>query len=270
MDREKTGALIAAARKARGLTQKELAERLHISDRAVSKWERGAGFPDVSLLEPLADALGLSVISLLHGERMDADGVSDQQVRDALRIVSEEVKKKFRKLLRVVKLCMAGVLGVVLLWRGYEFMVTNGDGFDSIENPRVIGAGYENNCKDMAERGICQIEVSSEDRYAILTDPADIAYLLNTIAQIEVKGTYRDWGPDSLDYTILITASGWTPHDRFIDTDDYTFALTFPAFTAGLQREEPLFYFQAEIDGQDAWSVLEKELDKIASGEDNA
>lgn len=117
MDREKTGALIAATRKERGLTQKELAERLHISDRAVSKWERGVGFPDVSLLEPLADALGLSVISLLHGERMDADGVSDQQVRDALRIVSEEVKKKFRKLLRVVKLCMAGVLGVVLLWR---------------------------------------------------------------------------------------------------------------------------------------------------------
>ena len=51
MDREKTGALIAAARKERGLTQKELAERLHISDRAVSKWERGVGFPDVSLLE---------------------------------------------------------------------------------------------------------------------------------------------------------------------------------------------------------------------------
>ncbi len=67
MDREKTGALIAAARKERGLTQKELAERLHISDRAVSKWERGAGFPDVSLLEPLDRAPGLSVISLLHG-----------------------------------------------------------------------------------------------------------------------------------------------------------------------------------------------------------
>ena len=148
-------------------------------------------------------------------------------------------------------------------------MVTNGDGFDSIENPRAIGAGYENNCKDMAERGICQIEVSSEDRYAILTAPEDIAHLLNTIEQIEVKGTYRDWGPDSLDHTILITASGWTPHDRFIDTDDYTFALTFPAFTAGRQGEEPLFYFRAEIGGQDAWSVLEKELDKIASEEDS-
>ena len=49
MDREKTGGLIASARKERGLTQKELAAMLHVSDRAVSKWERGAGFPDVSL-----------------------------------------------------------------------------------------------------------------------------------------------------------------------------------------------------------------------------
>ena len=50
MDRQKTGALFAQMRKERGLTQRELAEQLHISVRAVSKWERGAGFPDVSLL----------------------------------------------------------------------------------------------------------------------------------------------------------------------------------------------------------------------------
>ena len=72
---------IAAYRKAHHDTQLDLATKLNYSDKSVSKWERGAGFPDVSLLEPLADALGLSVISLLHGERMDADGVSDQQVR---------------------------------------------------------------------------------------------------------------------------------------------------------------------------------------------
>ena len=62
MDRTKTGALIAAARKEQNMTQKELAAALHVSDRAVSKWERGAGFPDISLLEPLADALGLRVL----------------------------------------------------------------------------------------------------------------------------------------------------------------------------------------------------------------
>ena len=65
MDTRKTGQLIAARRKELGLTQKQLAGQLNVSDRAVSKWERGAGFPDIALLEPLADALGLTVLSRL-------------------------------------------------------------------------------------------------------------------------------------------------------------------------------------------------------------
>lgn len=69
MDLRKTGTLISSRRKEMGLTQKQLAEALHISDRTVSKWERGAGFPDVSLLEPLAAALGLHILDLLRGER---------------------------------------------------------------------------------------------------------------------------------------------------------------------------------------------------------
>ena len=79
MDRQKTGALIAQMRKERGLTQRELAEQLHVSDRAVSKWERGAGFPDVSMLVPLAEALGLSVLELLQGEQSvpcDSEGAA--------------------------------------------------------------------------------------------------------------------------------------------------------------------------------------------------
>ena len=94
MDRTKTGALIAAARKEQNMTQKELAEALHVSDRAVSKWERGAGFPDISLLEPLADALGLGVLDLLRGERGTAEVESDGQVRGAVRIVVREANKK--------------------------------------------------------------------------------------------------------------------------------------------------------------------------------
>ncbi len=64
MDLQKTGALIAAARKEKGLTQAELAQILHISHTTVSKWERGLGFPEVSLLEPLAQALGLTLDQL--------------------------------------------------------------------------------------------------------------------------------------------------------------------------------------------------------------
>ena len=64
MDPTKTGALIRALRKERNMTQKDLAERLHITDRAVSKWERGLCAPDISLLEPLAEALGVSILEL--------------------------------------------------------------------------------------------------------------------------------------------------------------------------------------------------------------
>ena len=107
MDRTKTGALIAAARKEQNMTQKELAEALHVSDRAVSKWERGAGFPDISLLEPLADALGLGVLDLLRGERGTAEVESDGQVRGAVRIVVREANKKLHRLLRGAKIFLA-------------------------------------------------------------------------------------------------------------------------------------------------------------------
>ena len=68
MDRYVTGAVIRRLRESKKLTQEELAQRIHVSGKAVSKWETGQGFPDISLLEPLASALGLSVIELLSGE----------------------------------------------------------------------------------------------------------------------------------------------------------------------------------------------------------
>ena len=96
MDKAKTGALIAAARKERNMTQKELAKVLHVSDRAVSKWERGAGFPDISLLEPLADTLGLGVLDLLRGER-GAESQPELTVREALAFLGEQAKRQTRK-----------------------------------------------------------------------------------------------------------------------------------------------------------------------------
>lgn len=65
MDSVKLGKRIAELRKAHGLTQKELAAALHVTDGAVSKWERGINFPDLAMLEPLADALDINVIALL-------------------------------------------------------------------------------------------------------------------------------------------------------------------------------------------------------------
>ena len=67
MDRYVTGSVIRKLRESKNMTQEALAEKLFVSAKAVSKWETGRGYPDVSLLEPLAGALGISVIELLSG-----------------------------------------------------------------------------------------------------------------------------------------------------------------------------------------------------------
>ena len=68
MDRYVTGVVIRALREGKKMTQEELAEKIAVSGKAVSKWETGKGYPDISLLEPLAKALDISVIELLSGD----------------------------------------------------------------------------------------------------------------------------------------------------------------------------------------------------------
>ncbi len=68
MDKYVTGAVIKKLRENKKMTQEELADTLFVSSKAVSKWETGQGFPDISLIEPLAKALDISVIELLSGE----------------------------------------------------------------------------------------------------------------------------------------------------------------------------------------------------------
>lgn len=71
-----TGSVIRQLRELRGLTQAQLAERISVSDKAVSKWETGRGLPDITLLEPLAEVLGVSVLELMRGERVVNRNVS--------------------------------------------------------------------------------------------------------------------------------------------------------------------------------------------------
>lgn len=68
MNQYVTGAMIKRLREDKGLTQQQLAEKMMVSDKAVSRWETGRGYPDISLIEPLAGALGVSIIELFSGE----------------------------------------------------------------------------------------------------------------------------------------------------------------------------------------------------------
>ena len=67
MDAKKTGEFICENRKKRGMSQKELANKLNITDKAISKWERGLSFPDISMLIPISEVLGISLYDILTG-----------------------------------------------------------------------------------------------------------------------------------------------------------------------------------------------------------
>lgn len=92
---EKTGKFIAECRKERGLTQRQLAERLSISDKTVSKWETGNGMPDTSIMEELCAALSINVNELLSGERLtdvSYNGKAEENMKELMK--EKEAQKK--------------------------------------------------------------------------------------------------------------------------------------------------------------------------------
>lgn len=92
MDAKKFGTFIATLRKENNMTQVELAQKLQVTDTAVSKWERGLGFPDINTIEPLADALGVSVLEIMRSERIAETEITQDTASAALTDIFEFVK----------------------------------------------------------------------------------------------------------------------------------------------------------------------------------
>ena len=129
MDKEKTGQLITELRKEKGMTQKQLADALNVTDKAVSKWERGLSFPDISMLEPLSELLDVSILELLAGEHQDGDEpMSREEAQDlinaSVELSDEEIRHKKERsrfiiiiLIVFVLLCISLALNVISLLR---------------------------------------------------------------------------------------------------------------------------------------------------------
>ncbi len=96
MDPKKTGMIISNARKKLNITQKALADKLYVSDKAVSKWERGLCFPDISVLIPLTEILNISLYDLLRGEKMSKKEV-EETLKSTIYYSNNELKKKKKK-----------------------------------------------------------------------------------------------------------------------------------------------------------------------------
>lgn len=166
MNKERLGDFIGSERKNLGLTQRDLAARLHVTDKAVSKWERGLSYPDVTLLEPLAAALDLTVEELMACRRQavaEQKG-AEETMRNLLDISRDSVRKERRRSWKRIAavLVLLAITAAVVAWT--QIMVTEDvqdtlvltetvDGVDYVyiegEEGHLLKLRYEGGVKDL-------------------------------------------------------------------------------------------------------------------------
>lgn len=102
MNEEKIGKFISTLRKKKNLTQSELAKMLHVTDKAISKWETGKGFPDITLLIPLSNILEITVNELLCGEKIhNLEQKTEERIKATIKLSENCIKEKEKKLSKI-------------------------------------------------------------------------------------------------------------------------------------------------------------------------
>ena len=114
MDQKKTGAFIAQCRKEKNLTQVQLAELLEITNQAVSKWENGRGMPDVSLLQPLCNALDISLNELFSGEHISAEEYKGKAEENISNLFKEKQFANLKPVKYLFSICANAALFVAV------------------------------------------------------------------------------------------------------------------------------------------------------------
>jgi transcriptional regulator with XRE-family HTH domain len=164
MDLVKIGKYIAGKRKALGMTQKQLAEKLNMSDKSVSKWERGICLPDVSVYMELCEILGISINEFLAGEDIDAENV-EKKSEDNIIQVTKDSKKKQKNLKNILAVVTTFAVIMVL----------------------VLGAVFVHKVMQPKNYITAVDRTSAEMKTAELLSGADGAYLFNFYAKEEYK-----------------------------------------------------------------------------------
>ena len=164
MDLVKIGKYIAGKRKALVVTQKQLAEKLNMSDKSVSKWERGICLPDVSVYMELCEILGISINEFLAGEDIDAENV-EKKSEDNIIQVTKDSKKKQKNLKSILAVVTTFAVIMVL----------------------VLGAVFVHKVMQPKNYITAVDRTSAEMKTAELLSGADGAYLFNFYAKEEYK-----------------------------------------------------------------------------------
>lgn len=121
MNQEKIGKFILEMRKQKGLTQKELAEKVGISDKTISKWECGNSMPDISYLEALCTSLDITVNELLSGECLSDESYSEKAEENIMALMKENESNKKSGFLKIIS-------GILLICASFAILILNSHG----------------------------------------------------------------------------------------------------------------------------------------------
>ena len=135
MNQEKISYFIQQTRKEHGMTQKELADKLGISDKTVSKWETGKGMPDMDFLIPLCSALDINVNELLSGEKLSLTNYSEKAEENMMNLLKENEEHRKGTLLQTVLGILLALLalGSMMIMPGYPSITWFLDAYTLIE-----------------------------------------------------------------------------------------------------------------------------------------
>ncbi len=115
MDQRRIGKFISQIRKEKGLTQRELADKLFISDKTISKWECGNGLPEISLMLPLCEILGITVNELLTGKCLTPSEYQQNAEENIMKLIEEKNEAKFRLILEVIVIFLTLVSSITII-----------------------------------------------------------------------------------------------------------------------------------------------------------
>ncbi|MBQ9679418.1 MAG: helix-turn-helix domain-containing protein [Ruminococcus sp.] len=142
MNEKNTGAFIASLRKERTLTQKQLAERLKVSDKAVSKWETGRGYPDIDSLMALSSYFGVTVNELLMGERLRSEKKEKQAQKSIAAELIDEKKRRRRTYWVVIAVAVLTVGFIITQAFGIKSTISNLSSYLQQDSVCHISADY--------------------------------------------------------------------------------------------------------------------------------
>ncbi len=117
MDNLKFGKFIKELRKEKNMTQKELAEKLYLTDKAISKWERGLSFPDITVLNSISEIFNVSVTEILNGERGKEEKIDiEKVVQEAIESVTKKQEKRKRIIRKTKKIVRNNIRDTTCNW----------------------------------------------------------------------------------------------------------------------------------------------------------